>query len=230
MNEVIILSGGTGSRLAGVVDDVPKILASIKGKPFIFYLINYLLNQKIKTFIFSLGYMHQSIISYIKKDFCFLDCKFIIEKNPLGTGGAIKKSIKETSSENILIVNGDTMLHFNLSSFFKVHLNKNSDCTLITKYLKNPYRYGTVTFNSNNQVMSFKEKLNIDYGYINCGVFILNKKKFIEKTFNKNKFSFEYDFLQKYFNKLKIFVSIQDVFFIDIGIPDDYFLAQKLIN
>src|SRR3954466_5246401 len=88
--EAIILAGGLGTRLRSVVSDLPKCMAHVAGRPFLFYVINYLRSQGIEKIIFSLGYKHEIIEEYLAAQFATLDYKVVIEKEPLGTGGAIK--------------------------------------------------------------------------------------------------------------------------------------------
>ena len=67
--ECIILAGGLGTRLRSAVPDLPKCMAPVAGKPFLAYLIDYLLAQQVTKFIFSLGYMHELIEDFIKSNY-----------------------------------------------------------------------------------------------------------------------------------------------------------------
>lgn len=66
--EAIILAGGKGTRLQSVVNDVPKPMANINGKPFLAYLIHSLSTKGVTKIILSVGYKHDAIMDY------FLDC------------------------------------------------------------------------------------------------------------------------------------------------------------
>jgi D-glycero-alpha-D-manno-heptose 1-phosphate guanylyltransferase len=63
IKESIILAGGLGTRLRNVIPDLPKCMAPVSGRPFLFYVINYLRSQGIEKFIFSLGYMQRSTMN-----------------------------------------------------------------------------------------------------------------------------------------------------------------------
>ena len=65
IKEAIILAGGLGTRLRDTVPDLPKCMAPVAGRPFLFYVINYLRSQGIEKFIFSLGYKHELIEDYL---------------------------------------------------------------------------------------------------------------------------------------------------------------------
>ena len=60
----IVLAGGLGTRLRDTVPDLPKCMAPVAGRPFLFYVINYLRSQGIEKFIFSIGYKHEVIEEY----------------------------------------------------------------------------------------------------------------------------------------------------------------------
>ena len=63
--QAIILSGGLGTRLKSVVADKPKVLSPVAGNPFLKYIIDYLQEQQITSFVFSLGYLHEQVLKKI---------------------------------------------------------------------------------------------------------------------------------------------------------------------
>lgn len=226
IKEAIILAGGFGTRLREALPDVPKCMAPVNGRPFLFYVINYLRSQGIEKFIFSLGYKHEVIEEYLATEFTTLDHQCIVEKEPLGTGGAILASSYKTTGKTVLVLNGDTMFKVNAAKAFIEHSKYNSDCTLVLKPMENFDRYGVVELNEDNSIASFREKKFYKDGLINGGVYILNTEQFLSEEL-PGKFSFEKDYLEKYFDTRKIYGTVQDEYFIDIGIPEDYYRAQQ---
>src|SRR6201990_1043710 len=107
IREAIILAGGLGTRLRDAVPDLPKCMAPVAGRPFLFYVINALRMQGIEQFIFSLGYKHEIIEAYLADQFASLDYQCTIETEPLGTGGAIKLACSKATEKNVVIANGD---------------------------------------------------------------------------------------------------------------------------
>jgi D-glycero-alpha-D-manno-heptose 1-phosphate guanylyltransferase len=226
ITEAIILAGGFGTRLKETIPDLPKCMAPVNGRPFLFYLINYLRSQGIEKFIFSLGYKHEVIEAYLNAEFSTLDFQCSIEKEPLGTGGAILAACYKASEQTVLVVNGDTLFKINLAKSLIDHNKHRSDCTLLLKPMENFDRYGVVELNDDDSIKSFKEKQFYKSGLINGGVYILNTEQFLAEELPE-KFSFEKDYLEKYFETRKIFGSVQDKYFIDIGVPEDYFRVQQ---
>lgn len=224
--EAIILAGGLGTRLRDAVPDLPKCMAPVNGLPFLTYVIRHLLSQGVEKFIFSLGYKHEIIEEFLNSRFSTLNFQCCIEEEPLGTGGAIRLTCKQTTEKNVLVLNGDTLYKIDVQEFYQSHLNHLSFCSMALKPMQDFNRYGVVEINKGSVVKSFKEKQFYESGLINGGVYVLHVESFLKKGFPE-KFSFEKDFLEKEFIHNNIYGFIQNKYFIDIGIPEDYQKAQK---
>src|ERR1700690_3375642 len=98
VTEAIVLAGGLGTRLKSVITDLPKSLAPGAEKPFLAYLLDHAKKQGIEKFIFALGYKTEQVETFIRKYLPEETYAFSIEKEPLGTGGAIYKASKQVSS------------------------------------------------------------------------------------------------------------------------------------
>ncbi len=230
IKEAIILAGGLGTRLRDAVPDLPKCMAPVAGKPFLHYVINYLQQQGIERFIFSLGYMHQVIEKFLAEEYPLLSYQSVIEEEPLGTGGAIQLACKKADDKNVLILNGDTLFKINVPQLAAFHSLLNAACTLALKPMYNFERYGVVEINAQGSVLSFKEKDFYASGLINGGVYALNVPAFLSLGLPV-KFSFEKDYLEKYYAAQKMMGLVQDEYFIDIGIPEDFERAgREFIN
>lgn len=213
-------------RLRSVVSDLPKCMAPVAGQPFLKYVTRHLLSQGIEKFIFSLGYKHEKIEGFLNEEFPTLHCEYSVEREPLGTGGAIYLACKRTKDENVLVVNGDTLFKADLEKAASFHIKNKADCTLLLKPMEGCDRYGAVELDNDYVVSNFKEKQHFQSADINAGTYILNVEQFIDKDFPE-KFSFEKDYLEKYYAERKIFGVIEDSYFIDIGVPADFQKAQE---
>ncbi|WP_059006515.1 D-glycero-D-manno-heptose 1-phosphate guanosyltransferase [Campylobacter coli] len=213
--QAIVLAGGLGTRLRSVVQDLPKPMAPINGKPFLAFVLEYLKKQGITEIILSVSYKYELIQEYFKDEFYGMKIHYNIEKELLGTGGAIKDALKLVKNE-VYVVNGDTFFDIDLK---KLVLNGSKICIAL-KQMQNFDRYGTVNVDEQGIVTSFEEKVFKKQGLINGGIYLLKKDIFNEFSLEK-KFSFE-EFLQENYKLLKIQTQIFDDYFIDIGIPEDY--------
>lgn len=225
ITEAILLVGGLGTRLRDAVPDLPKCMAPINGRPFIDYLIEHFQKEGIQRFIFSAGYKHEVIEKHLQQSYSDLNYKMVIETEPLGTGGGIKLCCKEVQQKNVLVANGDTIFKLDVKKLSSFHEMCGADCTLSLKPMTNFDRYGVVELNADYSIQSFREKKHYDSGLINAGVYALNAGKFLNEDLPE-KFSIEKDYLEKYYAERKMYGVAQDVYFIDIGIPQDFQRAQ----
>jgi D-glycero-alpha-D-manno-heptose 1-phosphate guanylyltransferase len=228
--EVIVLAGGLGTRLRSVVQDLPKPMAPVNGKPFLSHLLKQIDRSLISKFIFAVGYKHDTISHYFGNSFLGIPIEYSIENEPLGTGGGIKQALEKVQSETCLIINGDTYLDFSVAKALSFHQNQKSDFTIVLKKMYNPYRYGTVTLNG-YQIVEFNEKdESLTEGIINAGAYLIETKYLQNNLSKEEKFSFETAFLEKEVKKMTFFGFITQGDFVDIGIPEDYHLFQKMVK
>ncbi|ECV9672084.1 NTP transferase domain-containing protein [Campylobacter jejuni] len=213
--QAIILAGGLGTRLRSVVQDLPKPMAPINEKPFLAFVLEYLKKQGITEIILSVSYKYELIQEYFKDEFYGMKIHYNIEKELLGTGGAIKDTLKLVKKE-VYVLNGDTFFDIDLK---KLVLNGSKICIAL-KQIQNFDRYGTVNVDEQGIVTSFEEKVFKKQGLINGGIYLL-KKDIFDEFGSEKKFSFE-EFLQENYKPLKIQTQIFNDYFIDIGVPEDY--------
>jgi D-glycero-alpha-D-manno-heptose 1-phosphate guanylyltransferase len=225
MTEAIILAGGKGTRLQGVIADVPKPMADIQGRPFLEYLLDSLIANKITTVILSVGYKHDVIINHFGDTYRNLKLDYSIELQPLGTGGAIIKAAERITTKQFFILNGDSYFGVSLQAMSREHIFKKSDFTLAAKYINDSSRYGLLEV-ENSKVIKFKEKQAKSSGLINAGVYLMNKSLITLLPFEKS-FSFEKSCLEDPTRAFDISYFTSDGYFIDIGVPEDYLKAQE---
>jgi D-glycero-alpha-D-manno-heptose 1-phosphate guanylyltransferase len=224
LKEAIILAGGLGTRLRDAVPGLPKCMAPVAGRPFLFYVINALRMHGVEKFIFSLGYKHEVIEAYLEDQFTSLNYQCTIETDPLGTGGAIKLACEKATEEHVVIANGDTLFKIDLQQLADIHQQNHAHATLALKPMERFDRYGVVELGTDGRVEGFLEKRFCEKGLINGGVYVLNVQSLLHQSWPE-KFSFEKEYLES--RRYSLYGSIQDQYFIDIGIPGDYDRAQK---
>jgi D-glycero-alpha-D-manno-heptose 1-phosphate guanylyltransferase len=226
--EAIILAGGMGTRLSKVVTDVPKPMAPVNGKPFLFYLLQWIKKYPIEKIILSIGYKSESIVNYFGKSFNDIPFTYVIEEKPLGTGGALKFALKKTKGKNILALNGDSYFPIDLNKFILEHSENNHLFSVALKRMKDFSRYGSVEC-LGNTIIKFNEKKFYHDGLINGGIYLINRQ-FIESKQLPAVFSLEKEILEKEVQTSELKCKIFDDVFIDIGIPEDYLRAESILK
>jgi D-glycero-alpha-D-manno-heptose 1-phosphate guanylyltransferase len=226
IHKAVILAGGLGTRLKGVIGEIPKPMAPIGHLPFLHYLLNYLFRQGIREVFLCVGFRHEVIVNYFGDEFRGMKIFYAIEKELLGTGGAIMPVLSKWQ-EPFFLLNGDTFFEVNLSSFSHAFHIQKPLAALSLKPVFNQDRYGAVQLEG-DKIVAFSEKKFLASGFINAGVSILTPEIFEGKSLG-DVFSYEKDLFEEKAATHFLQGFVQDEYFIDIGIPADYARAQSEI-
>ena len=223
--EAIVLAGGFGTRLASKLDGIPKAMAPVSGKPFLEILLSRLAHAGCTRALLSVGHLHQVIQNHFGASFNGLQLDYVIETAPLGTGGAIRKALSEATEENVLALNGDTILDMDYAAMLRFHQAEGQAMTMAITHQANIARYGGVLVEA-NRVVGYEEKGRSGPGWINAGVYALPRTMQWPSALPE-RFSFEVDFLVKETARIAPAAFIVEGFFLDIGIPEDLDRAQR---
>ncbi len=225
--KAILLAGGKGTRLRSEVPDLPKPMAPVCGLPFLEILMLNLVEKGIESITLSVGYRHEVIQEYFGTRFKNIKINYVIEDTPLGTGGALVKSLQSCDeNEPVFVFNADTFIDLDLHEMYQAYSASEMDIAIALKRKKDTSRYGRVSIDKlKSQITGFEEKSGSEPGYINTGVYLL-RKSFLNKIKYGHSFSLENDIFMKNFSQFSFFSYLTDGYFIDIGVPEDYRLAQ----
>ncbi len=240
IDTAVILAGGFGTRLQSVVTEVPKPMAPVNDIPFLNYQLMYLKHYQVKQVIISVGYLAEKIKHYYKDSFNGIAISYANEQTPLGTGGGIRLALEKVDSKQAVVLNGDSFFDVNLNEFYRCHYLHEADFSIAVRKVSHANRYGAIELGKYflpshivegvsdfYKVNSFNEKsTNEGEGIINGGVYIINKKQFFKYTKPRHQFSIEKDFFETQCSKINIGAYLNEGYFIDIGIPEDYLKAQ----
>ncbi len=158
IKEAIILAGGLGTRLQPVLGQTPKSMANINGKPFLHYLFQYLRFYAVPKVILAVSPLTRSIEEFFGKEYQGLQLEYVYEQQPLGTGGAIYNALKFCNTEQVAILNGDTLFGVDLFQLSDFHKKNASQITLSLKYYDEVGRFGTVSIDNRFRITGFEEK------------------------------------------------------------------------
>lgn len=229
---VVVLAGGLGTRLRSVVADKPKILAPIKGIPFIKILLNWLTQQKVNTVVFSLGYKSELVIQELEglKENYDIDISYVIEKSPLGTLGGLSYTLSKKQLKECLVINGDTFVDVDLNQFSSNLKQRKCPMAIGVVNVENVARFGHVKFKNSLEIESFIEKdsYNTSSGWINSGVYYFSADT-IREILKFSSGNIEKDYLIPRVNYLHYYKIFQGRF-VDIGTPDSYKLAGDILS
>lgn len=219
--KAIILAGGKGLRLRQIIEDIPKPMADIGGKPFLEYLVLFLKKWGITDIIIAVGFKKEAIKPYFATGKKWgVNITYSVEREPLGTAGALKRAIIGTSGKQFIVLNGDSFLDIDFNKLIYFHKQKKSLVTLSLLKVKDAARYGRVKINSSSQIIEFSEKCRKGKGLINGGVYLMERD--VVKFIPEGNVSLENQVLPLITGR-GLYGLLTDGFFVDIGLPEDYF-------
>ena len=221
MATCLILAGGFGTRVREVLGNTPKPLASVNGKPFLFWIAQSLYHYGFNRLIFLAHFEAEKIIEFAG-NLAFPDLKIdvIVEDQPLGTAGSIVNALDKLQDieNDLFIVNGDSLIITDLK-ILSSQMSANSEFSLFGIEMDDCSRYGTLEINAEGDLVKFNEKTHAVSGIINSGIYYTTKTFFKKQASSKSPLSLEYDFipdlLQRGYN-VKV-VTKENIPFIDIG-------------
>jgi D-glycero-alpha-D-manno-heptose 1-phosphate guanylyltransferase len=226
--EAIILAGGLGTRLRGVIGDIPKPMAPVAGRPFLTHLFDRLVNQGFSRVILSVGYKHEQIQSHFGDAYGDLRLIYAVEEKPLGTGGGLRHALRHATSSAVFVFNGDTMALVDLAGMHSHHLAAHASLTIALREVPDASRYGCCVIND-GYITALSAQGREGAGYINAGVYLM-APSLLERDDLPEAFSFERDFLETHITEARPLAYPFNGQFIDIGVPADYERAQSLFR
>lgn len=232
--KVIILAGGKATRLPQSAKNKPKALVEVGGKPILQHQIDGLVKHGFFDIRLALGYKAEQIIDYLKRrDTCFqtptlnpcpfenkypaslgVNIDYVIEPEPLDTGGAIKFASKDLK-EPFMVLNGDILSDMKFSNFYKKFEKRPEENLLTAFHIEDSRSYGMIK-REKGRVSAFLEKpTELVAGYINAGFYILSPKIF--KNIKKKRFSIERDIFPNLAKKEGLSYYVHKGFWTDAG-------------
>ena len=226
--EAIVLAGGFGTRLAHVVPDVCKPMAPVAGRPFLRFIMDQLAAAGFDRAVVADGYRREQIEGFFGPAYRGMAVEYSPEETPLLTGGAVKRALNRCESDWVFVLNGDTWLDVDFASMEAAACDAPEDASAViaVKRMRDFERYGTVDVDAGGTLTAFHEKRPCEEGLINAGVYLLHGDALDGMP---DKFSLEND----YFERVVADGALRAVEcaggFIDIGVPEDYELAQTML-
>lgn len=225
--QAILLAGGLGTRLRSVVNDRPKPMALIGKKPFMEYVVHELTRYGIDKIIFAVGYKGSMVENYFGDGSRFgVKVSYAYEEELLGTAGAIKNAGRLVTDEFFFVLNADTFYQMDYSRLLRVREKENLEMALVLRQVADVSRYGEAVLEG-SRLSGFNEKTKeAKPGTINGGVYLMNRT--LLAAIPDGKVSLENEMIPRWMKeKRRLGGFVNDGYFIDIGIPEDYFKFQK---
>jgi len=240
--KALILAGGIGTRLRPLTCTRPKTLFPVANTPLLDWTLKNLAKNKVRETILAVNYMADAFIQrYGKKAY---GMKILYSKDipptaktpqpfqKLGTGGPVKRAERLIGhKEPFFVLNGDILTNINYAKLMEKHKKSGATATIALYEVEDPSRYGVVELTNENRIVRFVEKPareKAPSNLVNAGIYVLNPEIFnyIEEG---RPVSIEREIFPKLAAEKKLYGYKFQGYWTDIGKPNDYLKANKLL-
>jgi len=219
--DVVILCGGKGTRLKSVVSDRPKPMAALNDKPFLQLLMEYAAGFGFKRFILAAGYMADVIEKHFSGAAAGFDVAVSRETEPLDTAGAVRNASALIRTPQFLVMNGDSICRIDLRAFVEFHFSRGGRASVAVAKVADAGSFGSITKDADGRLLSFREKAAAGAGYVNAGIYILDKTV-LEAVPPGTRYSMERDLLPALISGRDVYGYETESRLFDIGTPEGY--------
>ena len=237
--QVVVLCGGSGTRLGNLTSNTPKPLLDIGGKTFLDFLLKEICRFGFSNVLLLAGYQGQKVYDrFHNKHILGVQINVQICEHQNGTGGDLLDNLNKLDDE-FLVLNGDSWVDTNYLNFYQFAARQKSagmfESSILLKLDHEYQRYGLVEV-ENLKVTAFLEKTDLrrksNASLINAGIYYFSKKLLYDFERNTDKVSLERDILPYLVDRQELGYKVltEETFFIDIGIPETYGYARSFLK
>jgi NDP-sugar pyrophosphorylase family protein len=224
-----ILAGGFGTRLRSIISDKPKVLAEIRGKPFLAFLLDQLVDVGVRYVVLCTGYLGKQVQDTFGDSYGNLHLVYSQESSPLGTAGALRLALPLFKSDSVLTMNGDSFCDVNLNVFWAWHCERSANATLLLTKVLDTKWYGRVHVDTDGLVLGFDEKDDKGgSGWINAGIYLLTRSLLLTIPVNRA-VSLEREMFPAWVGR-SFYGYRSNGRFLDIGSPETYAVADQFFT
>jgi D-glycero-alpha-D-manno-heptose 1-phosphate guanylyltransferase len=224
-----VLAGGLGTRLRPLVADRPKVLAPVRGRPFLAYLFDQLVRAAVPEVVLLTGYGADQVQDFFGTTYRDMRLIYSTEPTPLGTAGALRRALPLLRGDTILLLNGDSSCDLDLDAFHCAHRAAGAGASLTLTRVPDVGRFGRVRLAPDGRVLGFEEKgQSRQPGWINAGVYLIERSWLAQLPLDQV-LSLERDLLPNWVAAGQVH-GFRGGRFIDIGTPESYREADAFFN
>ena len=226
----IILAGGLGTRLRNSVPDRPKVLAEVRGRPFLTYVLDQLQEAGTTEVVLCTGYLGEQIENLLGATYGGMRLSYSRETEPRGTAGALRLALPLVKSDPVVVLNGDSVCFTDLKEMWEWHDSKNAAASILLMQVPEMLRYGQVQITPETAAITrFDEKgLASGSGWVSAGVYIVSLKMIAEIP-SGSFISLEEQTFPSWIGRGLLGYQVAGDF-LDIGTPESYENAAKFIK
>ncbi|MDT5208192.1 MAG: mannose-phosphate guanylyltransferase [Mycobacterium sp.] len=222
--DAVVLVGGMGTRLRPLTLSAPKPMLPTAGLPFLTHLLSRIADAGIEHVVLGTSYKAGVFESEFGDGSKLgLQIDYVVEDEPLGTGGGIANVSEKLRHDTALVFNGDVLSGADLRALLDCHENNGADVTLHLVRVGDPRAFGCVPTDSDGVVTAFLEKTqDPPTDQINAGCYVF-KREVIDRIPKGRALSVEREVFPGLLSEgLRVCGYVDSTYWRDMGTPDDF--------
>jgi Nucleoside-diphosphate-sugar pyrophosphorylase involved in lipopolysaccharide biosynthesis/translation initiation factor 2B, gamma/epsilon subunits (eIF-2Bgamma/eIF-2Bepsilon) len=180
---VVIMAGGSGTRLQPYTEVLPKPLIPINGMPIIEHIIRRFFKYGCNNFNIIVNYKRNMIKAYFDDIEKSYHLNYVFEDKRLGTGGGISL-LQGKIDKTFILSNCDIMIDENMVDVYEKHKEQKNVITIVCAKKNYVIPYGVITINSDDKIETMLEKPEINF-LTNTGCYIVEPRVIEELNYNE---------------------------------------------
>jgi mannose-1-phosphate guanylyltransferase len=176
--EAVVLVGGLGTRMRPLTLSAPKPMLPTAGVPFLTHLLGRIRAAGVRHVVLGTSYRAEVFATHFGNGSTLgLELEYVVEDEPLGTGGGIRNVASKLTEPDVLVFNGDVLSGLNPAEVVRTHRSAGADVTLHLVRVSDPRAFGCVPTSADGQVLGFLEKSDDPpTDLINAGCYVFRRE------------------------------------------------------
>ncbi|GGC66246.1 NDP-sugar synthase [Hoyosella rhizosphaerae] len=222
--DAVVLVGGKGTRLRPLTLSAPKPMLPTAGLPFLQHLLSRIKAAGITHVVLGTSFKAEVFEDYFGDGSDMgLEIDYVMEDEPLGTGGGIRNVLPKLRGDNVLVFNGDVLGGTDPLAVLRTHRDREADVTMHLVRVSDPRAFGCVPTDADGRVEAFLEKTqDPPTDQINAGCYVF-KREIIEQIPAGRSVSVEREVFPKLLTDgARVYAHVDSAYWRDMGTPEDF--------
>jgi mannose-1-phosphate guanylyltransferase/phosphomannomutase len=228
--KAVVMAGGQGTRLRPLTSNQPKPMVPVVNKPTIQHILELVQRHGINEVVMTLAFLPRLIRNHFGDGSGLgMHIDYTVEETPAGTAGSIRLA-KDLLDDTFLVISGDALTDFDLSSLVDFHKQREAMVTIALKSVENPLEFGVVIVDEEGHIQRFLEKPGWGQVFsdtVNTGIYVIEPEVF-DHIPEGQPYDFSHDLFPKLFDMHKpLYGLVCDGYWQDIGSLEQYLQANR---